>query len=221
MSILESQLDLAELGLNCHVLNKTKILSRCNDFVDVSYIVNNIPWEQMEELINHDEQPKMAWCPAEPQFLKASEIWQKVHPEFVVNQGWNQTRNIYTVRTNYIKPLTPLQTRKRHNKYIGIERWVADVKIYLNLIDVMGFEEAKNDMSEWNIHRGFNKDNELVSFTIDWDAIIQLDSEESAYRYYKEEMCRWHHLRAYFTADKLNINMLEEEFDRLWRAKVG
>ena len=216
--------ELCQLGVKFNVLNKTKIVVRTGDYVDIKFIVNNISPEKMEALIKVGEQPRMTWSACQPQFLEANLMWQKVHPDLVCCQGWNANKTIYTVRTHYIRPYSKADIRSRLDTMTEIERWSKDVTMFLDLIDVMGFEKAKDDMCEWNIHHGTNKQGEHVSYIIDWDEIIPLGSEESAYCFYKEEMCRWQHSRAYFNQDALNtgvIEELEEKFDTLWRAKVG
>lgn len=218
---MENSCELCGLGTDMIVMNKTKIVLRNGDFVDIKFVVNDKSSDKMRALNKIGEQPIMTWGSTKPQFLEANLMWQKVYPDFVISQGWNAEKTIYTVRTLYIRPYSIEDTRSHLNTMTRIERWTKDANIFLDLIDVMGFEKAKDDMCEWNIHHGTNKEGEHRSYIIDWDEIIQLGSEEAAYHFYKEEMCRWQHSRAYFLPEELNISELEEEFDKLWRAKVG
>ena len=84
----------------------------------------------------------------------------------------------------------------------------------------MGFEKTKDDQAHWNVYHGI-KDGEEVSYIIDWDELIKLGSEEKAYNFYKEELCRYQHSRVYFKDAQASMPEIEEMFDKLWKAKVG
>ena len=185
--------------------NKTKIVVRSGDYVDVMFLVNQLKPAEADKLGSVGMWPRHAWSHKRPQFIDANLIWQKLHPDLVVNQFWNKSFNIYTVRTKYIQ--------HRYEK-----DWEKDARLYLSLIDVMGFEKTKDDLAYWNIYHGY-KDGEEVSYIIDWDELIMLGSEEKAYHFYKEELCRYQHSRVYYK--DINTSELEERFDKLWREKVG
>lgn len=186
------------------IMNKTKIVVKNGDYVDVKFLINTS--DQLKKL---QHQPKYCWSRKDPQFVEANLIWEKVHPDLIVEQGWNEEKNVYTVRTNYIEPLL-----------VDKKSWEKDAKLYLDLIDVMGFEKTKDDQAYWNVYHGL-KDGEEVSYIIDWDELIQLGSEEKAYNFYKEELCRYQHSRVYFKDAQASMPEIEEMFDKLWKAKVG
>jgi hypothetical protein len=192
---------------NSTILNKTKIVAREGDYVNVYFVVNtqanlNKLWKQKQKHVH-------MWNPIHPQFLEANLIWQKVHPDLVVSQGWNENKTVYTVKTRYIEA-RPLEYD-----------WERDAKLYLDLIDVMGFEKTKDDLCHWNIFHGF-KDEKPVNYIIDWDEIIYLGSEEKAYNFYKEELCRYQHSCVYLNDIwPKSVSDVEERFDKLWKEKVG
>ena len=192
---------------NSTILNKTKIVVREGDYVNVYFVVN--AQDKVEELKKNPNAGRYMWSSNPPQFIEANLIWQKVHPDLVVSQEWNDNKTIYKVKTHYIEP--------RPMEY----NWERDAELYLSLIDVMGFKKTKDDMAYWNIYHGF-KDGKPVNYIIDWDEIIHLGSEEKAYNFYKEELCRFQHSRVYMNDIwPKSVSDVEERFDKLWKEKVG
>lgn len=188
------------------ILNKTKIVVREGDYVNVYFIVNK--QNNIKDLLATQAASYM-WSLIRPQFIEANLIWQKIHPDLVVSQGWNDDKTIYTVKTHYIQ--------SRPMEY----DWERDAKLYLDLIDVMGFEKTKDDMAYWNVFHGY-KDGKPVNYIIDWDELITLGSEETAYNFYKEELCRYQHSRVYLNDIwPKSVSDVEERFDKLWKEKVG
>ena len=131
------------------IMNKTKIVIKNGDYVDVKFLINT-----PEQLKNLQHKPQYCWSRKDPQFIEANLIWAKVHPDLVVEQGWNEEKNIYTVRTHYIEPLSINDHRFRKS-------WEEDANLYLGLIDVMGFEKTKDDQAHWNVYHGI-KDLSLI-----------------------------------------------------------
>ena len=201
---------------NSEVLNKSKLVVRNNDYVDVIFLMTPFVKFLKTKRVN-----LFSWDRLKPQFIEANLMWQKVHPDLVVSQYWNDDETIYTVRTHYIEP------RSNDNHLASVSRgrekewknWEDDVKLYLSLIDYMGFEKCKDDLSYWNIYHGI-RNGKPVNYIIDWDELIELGSEENAYIFYKEELCRHKHSQVYFY-DPINKDEVEERFDKLWKEKVG
>ena len=52
--------------------------------------------------------------------------------------------------------------------------------------------------------------------------MIHLGTEEKAYNFYKEELCRFQHSRVYMNKKwPKSVSDVEERFDKLWKEKVG
>ena len=130
--------------------------------------------------------------------IKKSTYFMKlVHPDLYVSDETES--NFYCVTQNYIDS-------NDADKY----GYVDNINAYLNIINTLGYNYAKRDMQYYNLlyRKVDNK-----PFCIDWDAHIELKSEEHAYDFYKEELTspKW---QQKYDISKLDMDNI---FDREWK----
>lgn len=88
--------------------------------------------------------------------------------------------------------------------------YVENISNYLKLVDTFGFEKSKRDLQHYNlIYR--KEDDE--PFLIDWDSFTEFKNEETAYNYYKSQLCSYKWQELY----NMNQDEAEEKFNILWK----
>lgn len=109
--------------------------------------------------------------------------------------------NIFNeVVLNYIESTDPLN-----------KTYAENIKVYLKLIDIFGFQYCKGDLTYYNI---LYRKSDDKPFIIDWDHYVDLNnSEEESYNFYKSELTSYKWQRGY----GMNKEQVTEIFEKEWK----
>lgn len=125
-----------------------------------------------------------------------TEMMKIYHPDMFID--FEVTKDYYCVKTKYINHTNSL-----------LKPYVINVRNYLRLVEVFGYDKSKVDLNCYNLI--YSQDNE--PYLLDWDNYVEFDSEESAYNWYKNELTGFTWLQHY----DITKEDAESIFDQQWK----
>ena len=125
-----------------------------------------------------------------------TEMLKMFHPDLFVD--FEITKDYYCVITRYIDHTNSL-----------LKPYEVNLKNYLRLVEVFGYDKSKTDLNCYNLVY----DNIDTPYILDWDNYVDFDCEESAYDWYKNELTGFTWLEHY----NITKENAESIFDQLWK----